>query len=293
MRYRTLGDVRVGAIGLGAMPLSIEGRPDARRALATVHAALDAGVTLIDTADSYHPPDGAPGEGELLVARALRAYGGSTDDVLVATKGGRGRTADGGWTVDGRPEHLRRAAEASRRRLGVEAIGLYQLHKPDPAVPYAESLGAVRELLDAGTVRLAGISNVDAERIRLAREILGDRLVSVQNRYSPADRTSEAELRLCAELGLAFLPWSPLGGISRSSLDGASAHAEDPRFGAFHRVARARGVSPQRVALAWLLTRSPTVLPIPGASRPETVRDSAAAAELVLHEEESAALSVR
>ncbi|MFF8838803.1 aldo/keto reductase [Streptomyces sp. NPDC015130] len=290
MRLRTLGDVRVGAVGLGTMPLSIEGRPDEARAVATVHAALDAGVTLLDTADSYHPPGGAPGEGELLVARALASYGGRTDDVLVATKGGRGRTADGGWTVDGRPAHLRRAAEASARRLGGTPIGLYQLHKPDPAVPYAESLGAIRELLDAGTIRLAGISNADTEQILLAREILGDRLVSVQNRYSPAVRESEAELRLCAELGLAFLPWSPLGGISRSSLDGASALEEDPRFGGFHRVARERGVGPQRVALAWLLTRSETVLPIPGASRPETARDSAAAAGLDLGTEELALL---
>ncbi|MEU8531128.1 aldo/keto reductase [Streptomyces sp. NPDC048629] len=292
MRYRTLGPLRVSAIGLGTMPLSIEGRPDERRALATVHAALDAGVTLLDTADSYHPPGGEPGAGELLVARALKAYGGGTDEVLVATKGGRGRTDDGGWTVDGRPEHLRRAAEGSLRRLGTEAIGLYQLHKPDPAVPYAESLGAIRELLDAGTIRLAGISNVDAGRIRLAREILGERLVSVQNRYSPEVRDGEGELRLCAELGLAFLPWSPLGGISRSSLDGGSAQEEDPRFGAFHRVARERGASPQQVTLAWLLARSGTVVPIPGASRPETARDSAAAAELILEDAELAALNV-
>ncbi|MFJ9432103.1 aldo/keto reductase [Streptomyces sp. NPDC101490] len=290
MRYRLLGDVRVGAVGLGTMPLSIEGRPDEARALATVHAALDAGVTLLDTADSYHPPGGAPGEGELLVARALASYGGRTDDVLVATKGGRGRTPDGGWSVDGRPAHLRRAAEASARRLGRTPLGLYQLHRPDPAVPYAESLGALRELLDAGTVRLAGVSNVDTAQILLAREILGDRLVSVQNRYSPEARTGGAELRLCAELGLAYLPWSPLGGISRSSLDGTSAREEDPRSGAFHRVARERGTSPQRVALAWLLTRPGTVLPIPGASRPESVRDSAAAADLLLTREEVTAL---
>ncbi|MEU6930458.1 aldo/keto reductase [Streptomyces sp. NPDC046374] len=292
MRYRTLGDLTVGAVGLGTMPLSIEGHPDETRALATVHAALDAGVTLLDTADSYHPPGGEPGAGERLVARALAAYGGDRDAVLVATKGGRGRSADGGWTVDGRPEHLRRAAEASARRLGTTPVGLYQLHKPDPAVPYAESLGAIRELLDAGTVRLAGISNVDGGQIRLAREILGERLVSVQNRYSPADRDAEAELRLCAELGLAFLPWSPLGGISRSSLDGSSTQEEDPRFGAFHRVARARGVSPQRVALAWLLAHPGNVLPIPGASRPESARDSALAAELVLTEAELGELGV-
>ncbi|GAA3390762.1 aldo/keto reductase [Streptomyces roseoviridis] len=290
MRYRLLGDTSVSVIGLGAMPLSIEGRPDEARALATVHAALDAGVTLLDTADSYHPPNGEPGENERLVARALAAYGGDRDAVLVATKGGRGRSADGGWTVDGRPEHLRRAAEDSARRLGLPAIGLYQLHKPDPAVPYAESLGALRELLDAGTIRLAGISNVDREQILLAREILGERLVSVQNRYAPAAREGEPELRLCAELGLAFLPWSPLGGISRSSLDGTSAQEADPHFGAFHRVARARGVSPQRVALAWLLARPGTVVPIPGASRPQTARDSAAAAELALTEQELAEL---
>ena len=136
MRLRTLGDLRVSAIGLGAMPLSIEGRPDESRALATVHAALDAGVTLLDTADSYHLPGAEPGHNEHLVARALAAYGGDTADVLVATKGGRGRPADGSWTVDGTPRHLKAAAEASLKRLGVEAIGLYQLHNPDPAVPF-------------------------------------------------------------------------------------------------------------------------------------------------------------
>ncbi|SEC30626.1 aldo/keto reductase [Streptomyces sp. KS_5] len=285
MRHRTLGSLRVSAIGLGAMPLSIEGRPDVSRALATVHAALDSGVTLLDTADSYHLPGAEPGHNELLVARALTAYGGDTDEVLVATKGGRGRPADGSWTVDGDPRRLKSAAEASLRRLGVEAIGLYQLHKPDPAVPFEESVGALRELLGEGKIRLAGISNTDAGQIRAAHRILGDRLVSVQNRYSPAVRDSEAELRLCAELGLAFLPWSPLGGISRSSLDGPSQVA-DARPGAFRAVARVHGVSPQQVALAWLLARSPAVIPIPGASRPETIRDSAAAADLVLSAQE-------
>jgi aryl-alcohol dehydrogenase-like predicted oxidoreductase len=292
MRERALGPLRVGAVGLGAMPLSVEGHPDAGRAVATVHAALDAGVTLIDTADSYHPPGGEPGAGERLVARAVAAYGGDRDGVLIATKGGRGRTADGGWSVNGDPVQLRRAAEASARRLGVAAIGLYQLHKPDPAVPYAESLGAIRELLDAGTIRLAGVSNVDAGQIRLARETLGERLVSVQNRFSPAVREGEAELRLCAELGLAFLPWSPLGGIARSVLDGPSGAAPDPAFAGFHQVAAERGVSPQQVVLAWLLARSPTVVPIPGASRPASARDSAAAAGLDLTLDELARLEV-
>jgi aryl-alcohol dehydrogenase-like predicted oxidoreductase len=300
MRHRTLGDLRVSAVGLGAMPLSLEGRPDEPRALATVHAALDAGVTLLDTADSYHLPGAEPGHNERLIARALATYGGDTSDVLVTTKGGRGRPSpsapkawgdpQGSWTVTGSPRHLKAAAEASLKRLGVDVIGLYQLHKPDPAVPFEESVGALRDLLDEGKIRLAGISNTDAGLIRRARAILGDRLVSVQNQYSPAVRGSEAELRLCAELGLAFLPWSPLGGISRSSLDGPSDLPGGAGFGAFHTVARERGVSPQQVCLAWLLAQSPTVIPIPGASRPETIRDSAGAADLVLSAEELARL---
>ncbi|MCX3291968.1 aldo/keto reductase [Streptomyces sp. NEAU-H22] len=290
MRYRTLGGLRVSAVGLGAMPLSIEGRPDEERALATVHAALDAGVTLLDTADSYHLPGAAPGHNERLVARALETYGGDTSDVLVATKGGRGRPAGGDWTVNGSPRHLKAAAEASRERLGVEAIGLYQLHKPDPAVPFEDSVGALRELLDAGTIRLAGVSNADADQVRRARGILGDRLVSVQNRYSPAVRGGEPALRLCEELGLVFLPWSPLGGLSRSSLDGPSRTEGAERFAAFHAVAAERGVSPQQVGLAWLLARSPSVVPIPGATRPGTIRDSAAAADLLLTPEETTRL---
>ena len=193
--------------------------------------------------------------------------------------------------MTGSPRHLKAAAEASRKRLGVEAIGLYQLHKPDPDVPFEDSVGALRDLLDAGTIRLAGLSNVTTDQIHRARAILGDRLVSVQNRYSPEVQGSEPELRLSAELGLAFLPWSPLGGISRSSLDGPSGAAEGTaRFGAFHEVARERGVSPQQVCLAWLLARSPAVIPIPGASRPQTAQDSAGAAELVLSAEEVARL---
>ncbi|MFJ5676459.1 aldo/keto reductase [Streptomyces sp. NPDC093097] len=284
MHHRTIAGTTVGAVGLGAMPLSIEHRPDERRAIATVHAAVDAGVTLIDTADSYHWHAGEVGHNELLVARALAGYGGDTSGVLVATKGGRGRPGDGRWTVTGTPEHLRRAAEDSAKRLGVDAIGLYQLHKPDPAVPWAESVGALRELLDAGTIRAAGISNVTTAQIRQAHAILGAGLVSVQNQYSPAVRDSEPQLRLSTELGLAFLPWSPLGGISRSSLDGPSGPASVGT--AFHRVAAERGVSPQQIALAWLLARSPAVIPVPGASRPASIADSARAAELSLNEAE-------
>ncbi|MFE5092680.1 aldo/keto reductase [Streptomyces sp. NPDC056638] len=280
MEHRTIADTTVSAVGLGAMPLSIEGRPDETRAIDTVHAALDAGVTLIDTADSYHWHADEVGHNELLVARALAGYGGDTSGVLIATKGGRGRPGDGSWTVTATPEHLKRAAEASARRLGVEAIGLYQLHKPDPAVPWAESVGALRDLLDAGTIRAAGISNVTTSQIRQAHQILGDGLVSVQNQYSPAVRDSEPELQLSTELGLAFLPWSPLGGISRSSLDGPSGPTSIGT--AFHRIAAEHGVSPQQIALAWLLSRSPAVIPLPGASRPASVTDSARAAELTL-----------
>ncbi|MFI1213027.1 aldo/keto reductase [Streptomyces sp. NPDC020802] len=295
MRHRTLGDLRTSAVGLGAMPLSVEGRPDEARALATVHAALDAGVTLLDTADSYHLPGDEPGHNERLVARALAAHGPGAADVLVATKGGRGRPADGGWTVTGSPRHLKAAAEASLRRLGTEAIGLYQLHKPDPAVPFEESVGALRELLDEGKIRYAGVSNTTTDQIRRAHALLGDRLVSVQNQYSPAVRDSDPELRLCTELGLAFLPWSPLGGISRSALDrhtppdgsGSGSGSGTGIADAFHAVAHDRGISPQQLCLAWLLARSPVMVPIPGASRPSTIRDSAGAADLDLTPEET------
>ncbi|WP_377268465.1 aldo/keto reductase [Peterkaempfera sp. SMS 1(5)a] len=282
MQTRRIGDTEVSAIGLGAMPMSIEGRPDEARSIAAVHAALDAGVTLIDTADAYHLHADEVGHNESLVAKALsgHARGG---DVLVATKGGHLRPGDGRWTLDGSPEHLRAACEASLSRLGVEAIGLYQFHRPDPRVPYADSVGAVRDLLDAGKIRMAGISNANPEQIRLANEILGGRLVSVQNQFSPEFRSSEPELELCDELGIAFLPWSPLGGISRAGGLGTT-HA------AFARVAGAHGVSPQQVCLAWMLAKSPVVIPIPGSSRPETARDSAAAADLVLDPAELAEL---
>ncbi|GAA4616303.1 aldo/keto reductase [Actinoallomurus liliacearum] len=283
MRTRRIGDVQVGAIGLGGMPMSIDGRPEESRSIATIHAALDAGVTLIDTADAYSLGADDVGHNESLIAGALASYGGDASDVLVATKGGHTRTADGGWARDGSPEHLRRACEASLKRLGVEAIGLYQFHRPDPAVPYAESVGAIRDLLDEGKIRMAGISNANPDQIRQAQEILGGRLASVQNEFSPRFRSSEPELRLCDELGIAFLPWSPLGGIPKAG-DLGSAHS------AFGRVAQAHGVSPQQVCLAWMLAKSPVVVPIPGSSRPETIRDSVAAADLELTPEELAEL---
>jgi aryl-alcohol dehydrogenase-like predicted oxidoreductase len=283
MHTRRIGDVEVSAIGLGGMPMSIEGRPDEERSLATIHAALDAGVTLIDTADAYHLYANDVGHNESLIAKALASHDRGPD-VLVATKGGHLRPGDGSWTQDGSPGHIKRACEASLHRLGVEAIGLYQFHRPDPKVPYADSIGAVRELLDEGKIRMAGISNADPDQIRQAIDILGGRLVSVQNQFSPAFRSSEPELELCDELGIAFLPWSPLGGIAQAGDLGS-------RFAPFARVAEAHGVSPQRACLAWMLAKSSVVVPIPGASRPETIRDSVAAADLTLTADEVASLN--
>ncbi|GAB3674377.1 aldo/keto reductase [Angustibacter aerolatus] len=282
MQTRTLGTATVSAIGLGGMPMSIEGRPDRDRSLRTIHAALDAGVTLIDTADAYHRDADEVGHNEALIAEALRTWGGDASSVLVATKGGHTRPGNGDWLTDGRPEHLKEAAKASAQRLGVEAIGLYQFHRPDPEVPYAESVGALAELLDAGVIAQAGISNANPEQIRQAQEILGGRLASVQNQFSPGFRSSQAELDLCAELGIAFLPWSPLGGIGKGG---------DLDDTAFAEVAEAHGVSPQQVALAWELALAPVVVPIPGSSRPETIQDSVQAADLTLTDDEIARLS--
>jgi aryl-alcohol dehydrogenase-like predicted oxidoreductase len=284
MQQRAIDGTAVSAIGLGGMPMSIEGRPDRERSVATIHAALDAGVTLIDTADAYHRDATDPGHNETLVAEALATYGGDVSHVLVATKGGHTRPGDGRWEVDGSPEHLRRACDDSLKRLGVDAIGLYQHHRPDPSVPYAETIGALGDLLDEGKIRMAGISNADPDQIIAAQQALGGRLASVQNQYSPAFRSSEPELRLCAEMGVAFLPWSPLGGIADAGELGS-------RHAAFAEVASAHGVSSQQVTLAWMLARSPVVVPIPGSSRPETVRDSAAAVDLELDADELASLS--
>jgi len=284
MHVRQIGETKVSAIGLGGMPMSIEGRPEESRSIATIHAALDAGITLIDTADAYHLGGGEVGHNESLIARSLASYGGDISGVLVATKGGHLRPGDGSWTLDGSPKHLRAACEASLRRLGVEAIGLYQLHRPDPTVPYEESIGALADLLDAGKARMAGISNADPDQIRTARRILGRRLASVQNQYSPAFRSSEPELRLCEELGIAFLPWSPLGGIKSAADLGT-------RYRPFAQVAAELDSTSQQVTLAWMLATSPVAVPIPGSSRPETIRASAAAVDLVLTPEQVSRLS--
>jgi aryl-alcohol dehydrogenase-like predicted oxidoreductase len=280
MPTRRLGGLQVSAIGLGEMPLSLAGRPDEARSVRTIHAALDAGVTLIDTADAYCRDGTEMGHGERLIAKALAAWPGDRDRVLVATKGGH--TREGGeWQLDGRPEHLRQACEASLRALGVEAIGLYQLHRPDPKVPFAESVGALAELKEAGKVRLVGLSNVSVDQIRQARQLV--QVASVQNEFSPRFRRSEGELAFCAAERIAFLPWSPLGGIGRGRDLGG-------RHRAFGEVAEAHGVSAQQVALAWQLAKAPVVIPIPGSSRPETITDSAAATRLRLSDDELARL---
>ena len=275
----------MSAIGLGAMAMSLEGRPDETQSIRTIHAALDAGATLIDTADAYCINREETGHNERLVAKALASWSGDPDTVLVATKGGHYRPGDGSWQVDGRPEHLRGACDASLRALGVDAIGLYQVHRPDPAVPYEDSVGALKELQDEGKVELTGISNADVGQILMSMEIL-NQLASVQNELSPRFRTSEDELALCAEHGIAFLPWSPLGGIGGAGKLGAR-HRE------FDSVARDHGVSAQQVALAWELAKSPVVVPIPGATRPATILDSLEAADLKLSADELARLDGR
>jgi aryl-alcohol dehydrogenase-like predicted oxidoreductase len=287
MRYRKIGrgayKFRVSAIGLGEMPLSVAGRPDRTQAIRTIHAALEAGITFIDTADAYCLNAGEVGHGERLVAAALASYRSDTTGILVATKGGHTRGPDGSWSVDGRPEYLKRAAEQSLKALGVPAIGLYQLHRPDPRVPYADSIGAIRELLDEGKIVMAGISNANVTQIALADRILDERLAVVQNQFAPNFRSSESELNYCRDNGIVFLPWSPLGGIG-------NAGGIERRYPGFVKVAAARGITAQQVALAWMLAKGPGVIPIPGSSRPETAVASAAAADIELTLDEVALL---
>ena len=283
MLQRPIGNRTVSAIGLGEMPLSIEGRPDRRQAIATIHASLDAGVTIIDTADAYSLGVQEHGHGERLVAEALAAYGGPTDEVLVATKGGHRRPGDGSWTVHGDPAYVKEACEASLKALGVDAIGLYQYHRPDPSVPWAESVGALADLLDEGKILMAGVSNATVAQIDEAQKVLGGRLVSVQNEFSPRFRSSENELAHCEELGIVFIPWSPMGGIGRSD-------RIEENFPAFAQVAAEVGASPQQVTLAWMLAKGTRVIPIPGSSRPETAIASAAAADIALTSDQVARL---
>ncbi|WP_225431707.1 aldo/keto reductase [Bifidobacterium platyrrhinorum] len=298
---------------MGTMALAIEGRPDRETAIGTIHAGLDAGVRYLDTAWSYYLPSapgvdgtGVPGDfgyGEMLVRDALATWGGPRDEVLVATKTGYRRTievagastgdasgrqrlqAEGsryGWMADSRPETMIRDAKESARHLGVDALDLLYSHGPDPAVPYEDQVGALRTLLDEGVIRYAGVSRVDNAQIDVARGILGDGLVAVQNQFSPSHPDPERTMEHCAELGLDFVCWSPLGGF----LDPFDQRAYDP----FRAVAAARGVSYQRVVLAWELTRYGRLFTIPSARNPHEIRDSFAAVDMRLTDEELAVL---
>lgn len=282
MQSRRIGNVTVSAIGLGGMPLSIDGRPDREQALATILAAIDSGVTLIDTADSYTMEIDGQGHNELLIAEALKLRPTEAKNILVATKGGLIYRTGRPWDRNGKPEYLRQAAIDSARRLGVESIGLYQYHRQDYTVAYTDSLGAMKDLLDEGLIQMAGISNAITEQIALFDEMLDGRLMSVQNRFSPIFQSSRPELDYTVEHGMAFLPWSPLGGIGNGS--------EVFDSSAFAAVGAELGVSAQQVALAWELSLGDSVIPIPGASRPASIADSALASELVLTPEQLARL---
>ncbi len=277
MQTRTIGDsdLQVSAIGLGAMPLSIAGRPEPQRAREVIRAALDAGVTFIDTADAYCMDDSDIGHNERLIAHALSELGRLTgnDRVLVATKGGLTRPG-GAWKTCGRPEHLRRACERSLVALGLETIDLYQLHAPDNDVPFADSVGAVAELRNAGKVRHVGISNVTVDEIVEARSIVP--VVSVQNRCNLFDTRSFANgvAAYCHQEGLAFLAHSPVGGHTN--------HVRTRDHDALGRLAERADATRYELMLAWLLGWSPAMIPIPGASRPVSIISSARAPDVAL-----------
>jgi pyridoxine 4-dehydrogenase len=267
------GDLPVHRLGFGAMRITgrgIWGDPaDREGAKALLRRVVELGITLIDTADSY-----GPNVSEELIAEALHPY---PDDLVVATKGGLLRTGPGQWPPDGRPEHLKEACEGSLRRLRVDRIDLYQLHRPDPAVPYEDSVGALAELQAEGKIRHVGVSNVSVDELATARAIVP--VVSVQNRYNLADRASEDVLQVCERDGIAFLPWFPL---ATGDLAKPGSVLDD--------VATRLGVPPSQVALAWLLHHSPVDLPIPGTSSVAHLEENVAAAELRLSPEDVAAL---
>jgi pyridoxine 4-dehydrogenase len=269
--FRIGGDLEVRRLGFGAMRIcgpAILGWPEDREnALRVLRRAVELGVNLIDTADSYGPE-----VSELLIAEALHPY---PDGLVVATKGGLLRTSSGAWPPDGRPEHLREACEGSLRRLRVDRIDLYQLHAPDPQVPFEESVGELGRLRAEGKIRHVGLSNVSVEQLSRGQELV--EIVSVQNRYSLADRKWAEVLDECERQGIAFLPWYPLA-VGRLAEPG----------GSLGRIADAHGATPAQVALAWLLARSPVVVPIPGTASVAHLEENVAAASLVLSDEELA-----
>ncbi|MFT3886723.1 MAG: aldo/keto reductase [Arachnia sp.] len=289
-RTRRIGRFTVSCIGLGAMPFSLrDGALPAREQVhATVHAALDAGITLIDTADIYAPSWDAMGHNERAVSDALAAYEGDRSGVVVATKAGITRGPGERWGRDSSLGYLRGRVEASLANLGVDQLDLLYLHRPDRSRVYAEAIENLATLKDDGLIAEIGISNANVEEIRIALDVLGDGgLAAVQNEFSPRfNHTSKQELDFCAAHGVTFVPWSPLGGASGAASVG-------DRFAVLADVAARLGVSPQRVTLAWELALGEHVLPIPGASRPESVIDSAAAMDLELSADDVAEISAR
>lgn len=270
----TLGDLEVRRMGFGAMRITgrgIWGEPDdpeeCRRVLRRV---VDLGVNLIDTADSYGPE-----VSEEMIAEVLRPY---PDDLVIATKGGLERTGPGQWPRNGRPDHLKEACEGSLKRLGVDAIDVYQLHAPDPEVPYSESVGALKELQEEGKIRHVGLSNVGHHHLETAEAIVD--VISVQNRFNLTDRASEDVLDRCTDAGTAFIPWFPL-----ATGDLASGHEET-----LTRIAASHGATTAQIALAWLLHRSPVMVPIPGTSSVEHLEENVAAAAIQLTDDEIAEL---
>ncbi|MGE0786340.1 MAG: aldo/keto reductase [Sandaracinaceae bacterium] len=275
MHTRTFGPTGISTtvIGLGGMPLSIGDRPDEATGVRVIHAALDAGMRLIDTADVYCLDEKDIGHNERLIAKALSSWSGDASSVLVATKGGLERP-NGDWVTNGHPDHLQRACEASLKALGVDAITVYQLHAPDDDVPFAESVGALARLKEQGKIVHVGLSNVSVEAIDDARAIVP--IVSVQNRCNPYDLRawSGGVVQHCEALGIAFLPYSPVGG--------GRGHVRLADDVALEKIGSQYGASPYEVALAWLLAKSDAMFPIPGASKVPSATSSAKAADLSL-----------
>ena len=267
------GDLEVHRLGFGAMRITgkgIWGPPaDPEEAKRLLRSVLELGIDLIDTADSYGPE-----VSENLIAEALHPY---PDGLVIATKGGLRRTGPGEWPRDARPERLKECCEASLRRLKLDRIDLYQLHSPDPRVPYEDSVGALKELQDEGKIRHIGISNVSVEELEQARGLVD--VVTVQNRYNLEDRDSEDVLEACEKLGIGFIPWFPL----------ATGRLAEPG-GPLDRIARERDATPGQIALAWLLARSPVMLPIPGTSSVEHLEENVAAATIELTQDEVVAV---
>jgi len=275
MQTRSLGPEApaVSAVGLGGMPLSIRERPAGHVGERVIHASLDAGVTLIDTADVYCLNDDDIGHNESLIRKALASWSGDRPSVTVATKGGLTRP-QGRWERNAHPDHLRRACDRSLQALAVDQIDLYQLHAPDPRVPLTDSVGALAELKSEGKIRWVGLSNVSVDDIKVAEEMVP--VVTVQNRLSPFFREAleTGIVDYCAERGIGFLAYSPVGG--------GRLNKKLPGHPVIKTIARRHGVSPHCVALAWVLSRGPNVIPIPGARTVEHALDSTHAPDLVL-----------